>query len=287
MKQIKIAILKKRINVSIPYTDLGLCDLLWEYRIPDEPGIADNSLNVQILPATFPPDIMPATSESYSGFVTHGVDVGNGVEPFLFCFREGSSIFCVRKDSVANYTALIQLMIHDSYKKALQTVLLLESLADSILGVHSVAMEYGGRVVLVSAPSGTGKSTHTEIWRRQFGAKIINGDYGFLEPNGDEILYHGTPFSGSSEYCEKGIWRVSDMVIIRQAKKNQVERLGGHTAYVKIMENSFVPRWDVEKSQMALDLILNIMKNIRIWRLSCTPELEAAVVLRNALFDLT
>ena len=42
--------------------------------------------------------------------------------------------------------------------------------------IHSVAMEYQGHGILLAAPSGIGKTTHSQFWRDAMYAEIINGD---------------------------------------------------------------------------------------------------------------
>ena len=42
--------------------------------------------------------------------------------------------------------------------------------------LHASAVMLDGRAYLFSAPSGTGKSTHTEKWCRLFGAEYLNDD---------------------------------------------------------------------------------------------------------------
>ena len=47
------------------------------------------------------------------------------------------------------------------------------------LVLHASAIAHQGRAVLFSAPSGVGKSTHTQLWQKQFGAEqavILNND---------------------------------------------------------------------------------------------------------------
>ena len=42
--------------------------------------------------------------------------------------------------------------------------------------LHGVVMEYEGKGILVTAPAGTGKTTHTRMWRDWKHALILNGD---------------------------------------------------------------------------------------------------------------
>ena len=46
--------------------------------------------------------------------------------------------------------------------------------------LHSSFIEVGGKAVLFTAPSGTGKSTQAGLWRENRGAVVINGDRSVL-----------------------------------------------------------------------------------------------------------
>lgn len=68
--------------------------------------------------------------------------------------------------------------------------------------VHSSAINYRNRGIIFSAPSGTGKSTHTKFWREHLNARIINDDAPALIPKKDKVLVYGTPWSGSTNLFE-------------------------------------------------------------------------------------
>ena len=46
--------------------------------------------------------------------------------------------------------------------------------------IHSASILYRDQVWLFSGHSGMGKSTHTNLWKEQFGTKIINGDLNLI-----------------------------------------------------------------------------------------------------------
>ncbi len=273
----KICILNNKINVNTVLPNEEFEKIFSGYIIGDD---FETDYSINMIPAFIPKKLLPVTSDNYTGFISKEI---NGSD-CLLCYNLGQVLFGINKADEKNYTVLVFVNALEFYKKAIQTILLLNSFDDSFLGFHCVTIEYMGRTIIFSAPSGTGKTTHSELWRRHFGAKIVNGDYAFLKCLPSEIIFEGTIFSGSSEYHEMGSWHVDDIVIIKQSPQNKVERLSGNNAYIKIIENAFVPRWETKKAEIALDMILNIVKNVRIWQLSCTPELESAVILRNTIF---
>lgn len=52
--------------------------------------------------------------------------------------------------------------------------------------------------ILFTAPSGTGKSTHTRMWQECFGERVtvINDDKPLIKINDSEAVIYGTPWCG-------------------------------------------------------------------------------------------
>ena len=68
--------------------------------------------------------------------------------------------------------------------------------------LHASAVAMEEKCYLFSAPSGTGKSTHTKQWKKFFGeekAEIINDDKPALRRREDGWYAYGTPFSGKTD----------------------------------------------------------------------------------------
>ena len=64
--------------------------------------------------------------------------------------------------------------------------------------LHGVVMEYNGMGILVLASAGTGKTTHTRMWRDHKNALILNGDRCLCRKKDGVWYAYGMPWSGSS-----------------------------------------------------------------------------------------
>ena len=78
-----------------------------------------------------------------------------------------------------------------------------ERLVDKeIILVHSSVLMVDGEAVMFLAPSGTGKSTHTRLWRQVYGDRVtmINDDKPLVSVRTDErgvhVNVYGTPWCG-------------------------------------------------------------------------------------------
>jgi len=67
--------------------------------------------------------------------------------------------------------------------------------------IHSSAIEYDGSGILFSAPSGTGKSTHTGLWKKYYPniTTILNDDMPAIRFVDNVPYIFGTPWSGKTE----------------------------------------------------------------------------------------
>ena len=82
-----------------------------------------------------------------------------------------------------------------------------EKLIDfDVLLFHSSLMAVDGFGYAYSAPSGTGKSTHTAILRKVYGdrVQIVNDDKPFLRLKDGVVYAYGTPWAGK-EHLENNI----------------------------------------------------------------------------------
>ena len=88
----------------------------------------------------------------------------------------------------------------DSY---LETLAVYRKIADKMLSYetmlfHGSAIAVDGQAYLFTAKSGTGKSTHTRLWREVFGdrAVMVNDDKPLLKVTDSGVTVFGTPWNG-------------------------------------------------------------------------------------------
>ena len=92
--------------------------------------------------------------------------------------------------------------------------------------LHSSYIAWKGKGIVFSAPSGTGKSTQAELWRKHRpGTEIINGDRSILTCERGIPEVYGLPLCGSSGIAVNKSFPLGAVVVLRQAKTNTVRRL--------------------------------------------------------------
>lgn len=149
--------------------------------------------------------------------------------------------------------------------------------------VHSSAVVVNGKGIIFSAPSGTGKSTHTKLWEKHYGAVVINDDTPAVRIVNNEVFVYGTPWSGSTIKYVNTKAPLKAIVMLSQAKENEVIQLKAAEAVQMLMPRVFLPYQDQKLMEMAMSTIEKLISLIPIYHLKCTPDFEAAELVKKCL----
>ncbi len=151
--------------------------------------------------------------------------------------------------------------------------------------MHSSCIVANGKAVLFSAPSGTGKSTHTGLWIKHIpGTEYINDDTPVLSFADEGTVYAcGSPWSGKTELNANISAPVAAVVLLERGTENEIERIGGAETFARLLgEARKLPfRRSVSK---AADLCARLMENVPVYRLRCNMSPEAAEVVYKEIF---
>lgn len=151
--------------------------------------------------------------------------------------------------------------------------------------LHSAYMCYEGTAVLFSAASGTGKSTQADLWEKYRGTRTINGDRSLLIREKDGWQAYGWPICGSSEICHNEKYPIRAIVMLKQAKENQIYPLQGFRAIREIMEQITINAWDSDFQIKVMDLLEELRKEMPIYCLECDISEDAVCCLEHALLS--
>lgn len=142
--------------------------------------------------------------------------------------------------------------------------------------LHASAVVYEGEAYLFSAPSGTGKSTHTAFWRERFpGSYILNDDKPVIWPDKEQITVWGTPFAGKTNLqVNRGV-PLKGICFLKQGSENRIQQVTEDQALALLLNNTYRPK-ENDKMNLLLDMMEQIVTQIKIYEMSCTRDLEAA-----------
>lgn len=151
------------------------------------------------------------------------------------------------------------------------------ALHDTCIGLHGVTLLINNEIVILSAPSGTGKTTLSKLLETYSDAIIINGDFALLRPTPKGVVYEPTPFCGSSTRSLNHRLKINRVVFLEQGRENLWRDLSGRDALTSFLSNSFVPDWDCEIKSRVTDNIINCISALKVSHFAFLPVSEAAM----------
>lgn len=153
-----------------------------------------------------------------------------------------------------------------------------------IIQLHSSLIDYQGNGLMFLGPSGIGKTTQAELWNQYRDALIINGDVVFVQETPDAFLGWGTPWHGSSPYCENTSVPVKALIVLKQAPENSIRELTGFEKVTAVSNNVFYPRWLEGGMELCLETLNHLLSALPVYELSCRPDEEAVRLTEEAVF---
>lgn len=149
--------------------------------------------------------------------------------------------------------------------------------------LHASVIDWNGNGILFTAPSGTGKSTQADLWRKYEKAAIVNGDKSMIRKKMNQYLAYGSPYAGTSGIYKNISVPIRAIVVLSQAPENRIERLNGMNAFTKIYRESTVSSWDQEYVSKFTNLLVDLIQKIPVFHLACRPDEEAVKLLKETL----
>ena len=153
--------------------------------------------------------------------------------------------------------------------------------------LHSSAVMMDGYAYLFSAPCGTGKSTHTTMWREAFGydrVQMLNDDKPALRLENGRWYAYGTPWSGKTAQNINAKVPVGGICVITRGETNEITPFGGMQATLALLEQTARPAGPDGRGRM-LELIDSLLNTVPVWKLKCTPTTDAALVSQKAMSE--
>lgn len=145
-----------------------------------------------------------------------------------------------------------------------------------ILLIHGSAVAVDEKGYLFLAPSGTGKSTHTRLWREYFGqqAEMINDDKPLLRFEKGRIFVCGTPWNGKHRLGTNKSVPLQGLCILRRGQENTIRRISAKEAYPDLLRQIYRPLTDARKMKKTLDLTDRLLQ-MPLYDMECNISREA------------
>lgn len=151
------------------------------------------------------------------------------------------------------------------------------------LCLHAACVQTHLGGILFSGKSGIGKSTQAELWCHHRNARQLNGDRPILSKAQNGWIAWGSPYAGSSKCYVNDSCPVTAIVMLQQAKTCSLRRLSPPEAFRAIWSGLTIRSWDSEFVETASLLVLDLLSQIPVFALSCTPDEQAVICLEQEL----
>ncbi len=154
----------------------------------------------------------------------------------------------------------------------------LETVGRRRIAMHCSCIVKDGKAYLFLGESGTGKSTHTRLWRENIEeAELLNDDSPILSFEEGKVWIYGSPWSGKTPCYRRERYELGGCVRLSQAPFNEIVRLPKLKAFAGLHPScppQFAPD---ERLYDEISVTLGeVLKFVGVWHLKCLPNSEAA-----------
>ena len=172
------------------------------------------------------------------------------------------------------------------YRFALWVAYGLMTLQRDTLAIHSSCIVYQDKAVLFLGESGTGKSTHTRLWREHIGgAVLLNDDSPIIRVEEGKVWAYGSAWSGKTPCYKQERYELVACVRLSQAPYNRIQKLSVLQAYGAI-HPSCAPEFAYDDAlyDEVSRIIGQILSVVPCYHLACLPDREAALLSCQTIF---
>ena len=157
-------------------------------------------------------------------------------------------------------------------------------LSRNTLMLHGSTVSVDGNAYLFTAPCGTGKSTHTRLWRELFGERaiMVNDDKPFLQVTPSGVLAYGSPWSGKHGLATNICVPLKGICLLHRGAENTITRASDKRLRDILYHQAHFPV-DEMLSRKVVSLLDSLMEMVPLWEMYCNKEPDAAKVAYDAM----
>lgn len=127
--------------------------------------------------------------------------------------------------------------------------------------LHSSCIVVDNVAYAFSADSGTGKSTHTELWLKHFGnrAYMLNDDKPAIRLIDGKVYACGTPWSGKYDYSTPQVVELAGICFLQRSENNWIKKAETSKAVFNIFSQT-VRKLDAVNMEKLFDVLEQIFQ---------------------------
>ena len=205
---------------------------------------------------------------------------GEGYEPLIFVYNNSS-------DTARSNAGTSKERMHQHlFRFGMWFMCNIAMVKRGITAIHSSVIVHNQQAILFLGESGTGKSTHTRLWRENIDeATLLNDDSPFLALEGDTLYAYGSPWSGKTPCYKNEHYPVKAIVRLSQAPYNAMRPLSSLRAMGALMPSlSPAFMFDSYLENKVMETAGAILSHTKFFHLECLPDRDAALLSCNTIF---
>ena len=149
---------------------------------------------------------------------------------------------------------------------------------------HSSVVSLKGKAYMFLGKSGTGKSTHSQLWLKHIeGTELVNDDNPVVRMINGEARVYGSPWSGKTPCYRNVDYPIGGIVKLKQAPYNEIRRMKAVESYVALAMSISGMRWKKTMGDGIHETENQLTASVPVWHLSCLPDQEAAELCHSTI----
>jgi hypothetical protein len=214
----------------------------------------------------------------------------SGLESRLLILPDGQAAYAYLEETDSQHT---EIYFNPAYTSLLNTDTIFHSMLalekhlvlQNSFVFHCSYLDFEGKAILFSGPSGIGKTTHTNLWCQYLPdqAKVLNGDKCLLSREGNTFYANGWPICGSSGICHNERREVRAIVLLQQAPDNRLIEEKKMLTFRRVLEQLTVNYWNREFTDAAMTFADSLVSTLPCFTYGCNISREAVDTLYQQL----
>ena len=174
------------------------------------------------------------------------------------CAKEGVEPSMDRWESAAIYRKIIAILRKDHY-----------------IMIHGAVISTENEGYMITAPSGTGKTTRARIWMEEYpGSFVVNGDKPLIQVTDEGAYAWGTPWCGKEGWSRNTSVQIRAIYLLERAEKDSIEEVKPKDAMRAMLSQTFLPG-DFEGIKDTIELVNRMKDQVRVFRYRSTMTAES------------
>lgn len=175
-------------------------------------------------------------------------------------------------------------LLHFAVDNALMIMFAITTATLGTLEIHSSVTVCDGKAYAFLGKSGTGKSTHSRLWREHIsGCELLNDDNPIIRVLDDEVRIYGSPWSGKTPCYKNESYPLGAIVRLEQAPENRIKRMNIVEAYASMFSSCSAFRKVPETADGIHSTLSRLVQMTPVFHLECLPDAEAAELCHSTV----